>query len=49
MRPIRRIDEYIRDFKGKRRVKQSTQFIVGAAGESDREIFGRSFDLYGRH
>ena len=49
MRPIRRIDECIRNLNGRRRVRQTTQFIVGAAGESDREILGRSFDLYGKH
>lgn len=29
-----------------RRVRQSTQFIVGAAAETDRDIVGRVFDLY---
>ncbi|MCD8141412.1 MAG: biotin synthase [Planctomycetaceae bacterium] len=48
MRPIRRIDEYIRNDEGRRRVRQTTQFIVGAAGESDRDIVEQTVSLYGK-
>lgn len=48
MRPMETIHRFIRERKGRRRVKQTTQFIVGAAKENDREIVSRSFDLYQR-
>ncbi len=46
MRPIRLVHRLIRDNPYKRRVRQSTQFIVGAAAENDREIIARTFKLY---
>ncbi len=49
MRPIALISDLIRDNPYRRRVRQSTQFIVGAAGENDREIVSRTFELYKQH
>lgn len=49
MRPIRLIQEYIRERPGRRRIRQTTQFIVGAAGESDREILDKTHELYHGH
>lgn len=48
MRPIESIARLIEESAPRRRVRQTTQFIVGASGETDREIVGRSFDLYKR-
>ena len=48
MRPIELVSNLIREAAPRHRVRQTTQFIVGASGESDREIVGRSFDLYNR-
>ncbi len=48
MRPIESIHKFIKELPSRRRVKQTTQFIVGAARESDEEIVTRSFDLYKR-
>lgn len=45
MRPIRLIQQFIKERPG-RRISQTTQFIVGAAAESDREIIGKTFSLY---
>ena len=44
IRPIESAARLIRE--SRRRVRQTTQFIVGASGETDREIVGRSFQLY---
>lgn len=49
MRPIRLIQEYIDNSPRKRKIRQTTQFIVGAAAESDREIIGKTFELYKKH
>ena len=49
MRPIRLIHDLIRNSPRKRKIRQTTQFIVGAAAETDREILGRTFELYQRH
>lgn len=49
MRPIRLVQRYIDESPRKRKIRQTTQFIVGAAAESDREILGKTFELYGRH
>lgn len=46
MRPIRLIQRFIKERKGRRHIKQTTQFIVGAARETDREILGKTFSLY---
>ncbi|MDR2390479.1 MAG: radical SAM protein, partial [Planctomycetota bacterium] len=46
MRQIRLISTMIRNLPGRRRVRQTTQFIVGAAGETDREILERTHELY---
>lgn len=46
--PIRLISQLTRNNSRYRRVKQTTQFIVGAAGESDREIVHYSAALYNR-
>ena len=46
MRPIRRVRELIQALPAKRRVRQTTQFIVGAGGESDQEILERTGGLY---
>ncbi|MDR1612601.1 MAG: radical SAM protein [Planctomycetota bacterium] len=48
MRPIETIHRSILSQKSRKRVKQTTQFVVGAADESDREIVGKSFELYNR-
>lgn len=45
MRPIALIHRLIRE-NPRHRVRQSTQFIVGAAAENDREIVARTFQLY---
>ena len=47
MRPIELIHRLIRE-SPRRRVRQTTQFIVGAAAETDREILGKTFELYKR-
>lgn len=47
MDPMRWISDLIRSRAGNAR-SHTTQFVVGAAGESDREIVDRAFDLYGR-
>lgn len=49
MRPIGLIQDFIRNRPGKRRIRQTTQFIVGAAAENDREIIGKTFELYKKH
>ena len=49
MRPIRLIQQYIQERPGRRKIRQTTQFIVGAAGESDQEIVGKTFELYRKH
>lgn len=49
MRPLRAIRRHIENLPAKRRVCQTTQFVVGAAAESDREIIDASFELYGAH
>lgn len=49
MGSIARIGESIRELGPRRRIRQSTQFIVGAAAETDREILSRTFELYERH
>ncbi len=46
--PIKLISELTENNSRYRRVKQTTQFIVGAAGESDREIVHYSAALYNR-
>jgi predicted DNA-binding helix-hairpin-helix protein len=48
MRPIETIHRAILNLPTRKRVKQTTQFIVGAAEESDREIVGKSVELYSR-
>lgn len=49
MRSIRVIRDCIRNTPRRRPVRQSTQFIVGAAGENDRDIVHRTFELYREH
>lgn len=51
VRPMRLVHDLTRDGAGRggRKVKQTTQFIVGAAGESDREIVGKTFELYRKY
>ncbi len=49
MRPIGLIRELIQNHPYRRHIRQSTQFIVGAAAENDREILSRTFELYQRH
>ncbi len=46
LRPMESIHRFIQALPPQRRVKQTTQFIVGAAAETDREIVGKTFDLY---
>ena len=46
MHPIRHIQRCIRNLPSRRRVRQTTQFIVGAAAESDREIMAKTSELY---
>jgi Predicted DNA-binding protein with the Helix-hairpin-helix motif len=46
MRPMESIRRFIEAMPPKRRVRQTTQFIVGAADETDRDIVGKTFDLY---
>mgnify|MGYP000872855646 CR=1 FL=1 len=41
--------EMVRQFTGAEKGRQSTQFIVGAAGEQDRDILARSLDFYRRY
>ncbi|MCL2000172.1 MAG: radical SAM protein [Planctomycetes bacterium] len=48
MRPIGFIKRLI-DNSPRRRIRQTTQFIVGAAAESDREILGQTFELYRKY
>ena len=45
IRKIKNIDDIIRDNPARRR-SQTTQFVVGAAGESDREILTTTKTLY---
>ncbi|MDR1520541.1 MAG: radical SAM protein [Planctomycetota bacterium] len=49
MRPIRLIRDLLLNLPGRRRVRQTTQFIVGAAAESDREILDKTGELYAEH
>lgn len=49
MRSIRLIRDAIENSPYRRRVRQTTQFIVGAAGENDRDIVKRTFELYKEH
>ncbi|MEN6384333.1 MAG: radical SAM protein [Phycisphaerales bacterium] len=44
--PIKLISRLIREHK--RRIKQTTQFIVGAAGEDDRQIVNYTSSLYNK-
>lgn len=46
MRPMALIHDLIRNLPYRRRVRQTTQFIVGAAAESDRDIVRKTFELY---
>jgi predicted DNA-binding helix-hairpin-helix protein len=46
MRQIRLIGKMVRNLPGRRRVRQTTQFIVGASSETDREILERTDELY---
>ncbi|MCC8109841.1 MAG: radical SAM protein [Planctomycetes bacterium] len=48
MGQIDRIRHHIANRPGKRKIKQTTQFIVGAAAENDREILAKTFELYNR-
>lgn len=47
MRPMQWIADLLRSRVGNAR-SHTTQFVVGASSESDREIVDRAFDLYGR-
>lgn len=49
MRPIGLIHRLIQNHPYRRHIRQTTQFIVGAAQETDREIVAKTFDLYARH
>jgi predicted DNA-binding helix-hairpin-helix protein len=46
MHPIELISRLTAKGSGHERVKQTTQFVVGAAGETDREIIKTSWKLY---
>ncbi|MDD5644676.1 MAG: helix-hairpin-helix domain-containing protein [bacterium] len=48
IRPIKLISSLTRKGSRYSHVKQTTQFVVGAAGESDREIVSYSWGLYRR-
>ena len=46
LRPIRLISRLIRENHYLRRLKHTTQFVVGASSETDREIINTSWQLY---
>ncbi|MDR1533717.1 MAG: radical SAM protein [Planctomycetota bacterium] len=46
LRTIRKIRELADNLPGRRRLRQTSQFIVGAAAETDREILDRTGELY---
>lgn len=48
IRPMKIIRDLGLEMKGKRKLKQTTQFIVGAAGETDAEIVKYTSALYNR-
>ena len=48
IRPLEFISRFRRNCSGGRRIKQTTQFVVGASRETDEEIIGCSSRLYGR-
>ncbi|MCC8180120.1 MAG: radical SAM protein [Planctomycetes bacterium] len=49
MRPIALIRQLIKNHPYRKHIRQSTQFIVGAAAETDREIVAKTFELYKQH